>query len=65
MTPFSFIRIIDYFVKSRLSYGLCCFLASIGIMKLIDNTLSTHIKSIFGLPKSTSHELLRVVIGEP
>jgi len=65
MTPLSFIRIIYYIVKSRLSYGLCCFLASIGIMKLIDNTLSNHLKSIFGLPKSTSHELLRVVIGEP
>jgi len=65
MTPFSFIRIIDFFVKSRLSYGLCCFLDSPGTMNMIDTTLSRHLKSIFGLPKGTSHELLRVVIGEP
>ena len=64
-TPFSLIRIVDYFVKSRMSYGLCCFLDSPALMKQVDKTLTRHLISIFGLPQNTKHKLLRLVIGEP
>ena len=64
-TPFSLVRIVNIFVKSRLSYGLCCFLDSPACMKALDNSLLRHLKSIFGLPKLTSHKLIRVVLGEP
>jgi hypothetical protein len=57
-TPFSLLRISDYFVKSRLSYGLSCFLDNKSAMKAIENTLLKHLKSIFDLPQKTSHRRL-------
>jgi hypothetical protein len=63
-SPFSLIRLIEYFVKSRLCYGLCCYLDSKASMDKIQNTIITHIKSIFGLPVHTSHKRIQLVLGE-
>jgi len=63
-TPFSLIRIIDYFIKSRISYGLCCFLDNPSAMKKLEDTLVRHLKSIFDLPKSTSHRRILATLGE-
>jgi uncharacterized protein (UPF0147 family) len=63
-TPFSLIRIIDYFVKSRISYGLCCFLDNPSAMKRLEDTLVRHLKSIFDLPKNTSHRRILATLGE-
>ena len=54
-TPYSLIIIIEYFVKSRISYGLCCFLDNPSSMKRLEDVLARHLKSIFGLPSNTSH----------
>ncbi len=35
-TPYSLIKIIDYFVKSRLSYGLSCFLDNESAIRSIE-----------------------------
>ncbi|MFM7851446.1 MAG: RNA-directed DNA polymerase, partial [Flammeovirgaceae bacterium] len=64
-TPFSLIRIADYFVKSRLSYGLCCYIDNKVAMESIEKTLLRHLKSIFDLPENTSHRRLQIVLGEP
>jgi len=64
-TPMSLVRIVDYFVKSRLSYGLCCFLDCPSSMSEIELTLARHLKNIFGLPINTSHRRLLVTLGEP
>ena len=48
-SPFTLIRIVDYFVKSRLSYRLSCFMDSPATIKKIYLTLSRHLKKIFGL----------------
>ena len=64
-TPYSLIRIIDYFVKSRLSYGLSCFLDNESAMRSIEKSLLKHLKSIFDLPENTSHRRLQVILGEP
>jgi hypothetical protein len=53
-SAFSLIRLIEYFVRSRLSYGMCCFLDQKATMGRIDTTLIKHIKAIFGLPKNTA-----------
>ena len=39
-TPMTLVRICDYFVKSRLSYGLCCFLDCTSSVKLVENSLA-------------------------
>jgi hypothetical protein len=64
-TPMSLIRIIDYFVKSRISYGLCCFLDNAAIINRVETILVKHLRSIFGLPQNTSEKKLRLTIGEP
>ena len=65
-TPISLVRIIDYFVKSRLSYGLCYFLDCPSSMKKIElASFAQHPKKIFGLPIYTSHRRLHVTFGEP
>ena len=64
-TPMSLIRIVDYFVKSRISYGLCCFLINKSEMNKIEQTLVKFLKSILGVPLNTSHRRLMLVIGEP
>ena len=64
-TPVSLLTIIEYFVKSRLSYGLCCFLDHNSEMKKLDNLLLRHIKVIFRLPSNTSHNRLQLTLGEP
>ena len=64
-TPFSLIRIIEYFVKSRLSYGISCFLEVKTQINRIDLILLQHIKSLFGLLINTSHKRLQLTLGEP
>ena len=64
-TPLSLIRVVDYFVKSRISYGLCCFLNNAAMMDKLDDLLMRHLRGIFGLPRNTSGRKLRLVIGEP
>ena len=64
-TPYSLIRIVDYFIKSRISYGLCCFLDSPSAMKRLEDVLARHLKGIFGLPKNTSHRRMLATLGEP
>jgi hypothetical protein len=64
-TPMSLLRLIDYFVKSRLSYGMCCFLDNKRAMKDLQRTLLVHLKSILGLPTNTSHDRLQATFGEP
>jgi hypothetical protein len=64
-SAFSLIRLIEYFVRSRLSYGMCCFLDQKATMGRIHTTIIKHIKAIFGLPKNTSHERLQLVLGIP
>ena len=64
-TPMSLIRITNYFVKSRISYGLSCFLDCKSALARLENTMITHIKSIFGVPTNTSHKRLMVILGEP
>jgi len=64
-TPLSLIRIVDYFVKSRIAYGLCCFLDNTSMMNKLDNLLMKHLRGIFGLPANTSAQKLRATIGEP
>ena len=64
-SPYSLIRIVDYFVKSRISYGLCCFLDSPSTMKKLENVLAVHLKGIFGLPVNTSHRRILATLGEP
>ena len=59
------VRICDYFVKSRLSYGLCCFLDCPSSVKLVENSLAKDMKGILGLPTNTSHRRLYVLLGEP
>jgi len=61
----SLIRIIDYFVKSRISYGLCCFLDKATLMNILETILVEHLRCIFGLPQNTSEKRLRLTIGEP
>jgi len=61
----SLIRIIDYFVKSRISYGLCCFLENAAIINRLETILVKHLRSIFGLPQNTSEKKFRLTIGEP
>ena len=64
-TPLSLIRIVDYFVKSRLAYGLSCFLDSPSTMKRLEDVLMKHLRSIFGLPANTSARRLSLTLGEP
>jgi hypothetical protein len=64
-TPFSLIRIINYFVKSRLTYGLCCFLYNRTAINKLQHTLISHLKSIFDLVTNTSHLRIQIVLGEP
>ncbi len=64
-TPYSLTTICDYFVKSRLSYGLSCFFDNESAMRSIEKSLLKHLKSIFDLPKNTSHRRLQVFLGEP
>jgi hypothetical protein len=64
-TPFSLLRIIEYFVKSRLSYGVSCFLDVKPQMAKLNLLLLQHLKSMFGLPINTSHRRLQIVLGEP
>jgi hypothetical protein len=64
-TPTTLLRLVDYIVKSRLSYGLCCFIDNHSAMVTLENALSKHMKSIFGLPRETSHRRLRLTLGEP
>jgi hypothetical protein len=64
-SPFSLLLIMDYFVKSRLSYGMCCFLDHEVSIKMIEKTLARHLKSIFKLPTNTSLRRLLVCLGEP
>ena len=42
-TPFSLIRIIEYFNQSRLSYGLCCFIDYNSEMKRLNLILMTNL----------------------
>ena len=63
-TPCSLVQIVDYFVRSRLSYGLCCYLDNKAAMKMIDKTLMKHLKGIFSLPTNTSHDRLQLTLGE-
>jgi hypothetical protein len=64
-TPYSLMTICDYFIKSRLSYGLSCFLDNESAMRSIEKSLLKHLKSIFDLPVNTSHRRLQVLLGEP
>ena len=64
-SPFSLLLIVEYFVKSRLSYGLSCFLDVKTEMKKLNLVLLEHLKSIFKLPKNTSHKRIQMVLGEP
>jgi hypothetical protein len=64
-TPFSLIRLIDYFITSRLAYGLSGYLDHNARMKQLNLVLTTHLKSIFDLPIQTSHKLIHLLIGEP
>jgi len=64
-TPLSLIRVVDYFVKSRISYGLCCFLNNAAMMDKLDDLLMRYLRGIFGLARNTSGQKLRIVIGEP
>ena len=64
-TPLSLIRVVDFFVKSRISYGLCCFLNNTAMMNRLDDLLMKHLRGIFGLPANTSAQKLRATIGEP
>jgi hypothetical protein len=64
-TPFSLLRIIESFVKSRLSYGISCFLDDRLCIDKINSVLFDHIKSLFDLPGNTSHNRLQLALGEP
>ena len=64
-TPFSLLRISEYFVKSRLSYGTSCFLDMKLQIDKLNSVLLDHLKSVFGLPSGTSHGRLQLVLGEP
>jgi hypothetical protein len=57
--------LVDLFVTSRASYGMCAFLDSPSILKIIEQTILRHLKSILGLPKETSHKKIQLVLGEP
>jgi len=64
-SPVSLIRLIDLFVKSRLSYGISCFLDCPSEMNKVEKILTSHLKSMFNLPVGTSHRRLLVTLGEP
>ena len=55
-SPNNLIRICDYFVKSRVSYGLCCFVENNSVMKRINRNLVTHLKGIFRLNNYISRQ---------
>jgi hypothetical protein len=61
----SLLCIIEYFIKSRLSYGMCCFLNNKKAISSLHKTLMRHIKSILGLPEYTSHRQIQLVLGIP
>jgi hypothetical protein len=53
---FSFIIIIEYFVKKDFLMDYAAFFDYRATIKLIDKTLWNHINSTFGLPKSASKQ---------
>ena len=64
-TPFSLLRLMEYFVKSRLTYGMACFLDMKLQIQKLNLLLMEHLKSLFGLPINTSHKRLQLTLGEP
>ena len=64
-TPFSLLRIAEYFVKSRLSYGTSCFLDINLQIEKLNSVLFEHLRSLFSLPSGTSRNRLQLVLGEP
>jgi hypothetical protein len=64
-TPKSLMILIDYFVKSRLLYGMCLFMRTRNNMDGLDSAVMKHIRMIFGLPPNTSQDRLRIMLGEP
>ena len=64
-TPFSLLRIFEYFVKSRVSYGISCFMDDSTQINRLSTVLFEHLKSLYGLPVNISHKRLQLVLGEP
>jgi hypothetical protein len=64
-SPYTLVRLTEYFVRSRLAYGMCCFMDQNSVMTEIQKILMRHLKSIFGLPLNTGHNRLQLVLGIP
>ena len=64
-TSYSLITACDYFIKSRLGYGISCFLDNESAMRSIEKSLLKHLKSIFDLSENPSHRRFQVLLGEP
>ena len=64
-SPSSLMTIIELFIKSRLTYGMCCFMGVERNLTRLDQSIMRHIVSILNLPKNISFKRLRIVLGEP
>ena len=64
-TPKSLLVLIDYFIKSRLMYGMCLFMETKRNLDRLNKTVMRHIVHMLGLPNNTSHDRLRIILGEP
>jgi hypothetical protein len=64
-TPSCLMVLIEYFIKSRLLYGMCLFMWTRKVLSRLDGTLMKHIEKMFNLPGNTSHDRLRIILGEP
>ena len=56
-------KILSYFIKSRLMYGMFAFVDIKSRCKEILTKLLSHIKSILGLPRDTNNKRVLVTLG--
>ena len=64
-TPNGLMVLIEYFIKSRLLYGMSLFIDTQKNIYRLDKCMMSHMKTILGCKYNTSHEKLRLMVGEP
>jgi hypothetical protein len=64
-TPKSLMILIDYFIKSRLMYGMCWFMRTRNNVEGLDSAAMKHICKMYGLSPNTSQDRIRIILAEP
>jgi hypothetical protein len=65
LTPKSLINLSTYYQRSRVIYGMSCFLDMKGIIESVERGNLKYTKSILGLSNQVNSDRLRIILNRP